>query len=85
MSDKDSEPQLGLFGTDDSEGGERWPSQERFPTNRGRLRVGDVVRDDLLGSSNPLLITGYASLAELPRFLPRFAKSEQGTVRLLMV
>ena len=84
MSDKDSEPQLGLFGSDDAGGGERWPGQERFPTNRGQLSVGDVVRDDLIGSDDPLLITGYASLAELLRFLPRFAGSEQGTVRLLI-
>lgn len=42
-----------------------WPSLWRFPTNAERPRVAGVVEDDLAGSRDPLVITGYASLDRL--------------------
>ena len=39
-----------------------WPPVERFPYNFGDEQVKRVVRADLLGSKDVLLITGYTSL-----------------------
>jgi len=39
-----------------------WPPTGRFPYNFGHERVERVVRADLLGSKDVLLITGYTSL-----------------------
>lgn len=64
-----------------------WPAQERFPVNRPRVYVGDVVGDDLRGSDKPLLIAGYSSIAELIDLVADWRRergAKQGTVRVLL-
>jgi len=46
-----------------------WPDRERFPYNYANSYVGVVVESDLRNSKNPLIITGYASLARIIDFL----------------
>jgi len=39
-----------------------WPPQQRFPLNNSGYHVEDIVIPDLVASSEPLIVTGYASL-----------------------
>lgn len=50
---------------------QRWPSHERFPYNDAERTVESVVRADLEGARDPLIITGYTSLDRLIDFLAR--------------
>lgn len=43
----------------------QWPSQERHPVNHAAANVGRLVRADLLACPAPLLVTGFAAIAEL--------------------
>jgi SNF2-related domain/Helicase conserved C-terminal domain len=64
-----------------------WPPQERFPVNHPRAHVRDVLADDLLASSAPLLIAGYSSIAELVELVAGWRRARgdpPGTVRLLL-
>jgi superfamily II DNA or RNA helicase len=63
--------QLDLFSNDIEywETTANWPAHDRFPYNHNRLTVGKLIEEDLLGSLNPLIITGYTSLDKLIRFL----------------
>lgn len=63
--------QLPLFEVD---GGNRatallnsrsWPEPTRFPVNYSRAHVRDVVWNDLVDSTSPLLVAGFSSLGEL--------------------
>ena len=49
-----------------------WPPTGRFPYNFGHERVERVVRADLLGSKDVLLITGYTSLDWIINLLAAF-------------
>lgn len=65
-----------------------WPAPSRFPLNfvRGRS-VRDTVLTDLLASDAPLIVTGYAALAEVVDFIGEFRTSREsvpsGAVRIL--
>ena len=43
----------------------QWPEQDRFPINLGQRRVDGAVLADLAEEGNPLIVTGYASLARV--------------------
>lgn len=45
--------------------GQRWPAPARFPVNRAGAKVRHQVWADLLASPRPLLVAGYASIAQL--------------------
>ncbi len=60
-----------------------WPNQQRFPHNAGRNSVGDVVLADLRSDTQPLILTGYASLDRLLDFLDE-ASRNGAKVRLLL-
>jgi hypothetical protein len=45
--------------------GATWPSQHRHPVNHSSAAVGRVVRADLTASPAPLVVTGFAAIAEL--------------------
>ena len=42
-----------------------WPDQARFPVNRATAKVRPVVWADLVGCSDPLVVTGFASIDQL--------------------
>lgn len=42
-----------------------WPDQGRFPVNHASARVRRIVWDDLRRCPTPLVVTGFASIAEL--------------------
>lgn len=46
-----------------------WPFAGDFPHNRPGVTVADVVEPDLAASADPLVITGYASLARVVSLL----------------
>lgn len=56
-------------GPDPWEVDTQWPDCERFPYNYGESNVESVVLPDLSSSRNPLIITGYTSIARLIDFL----------------
>lgn len=56
-------------GIDPWEVDTKWPDCERFPYNYGESNVESVVLPDLSSSRNPLIITGYTSIAKLIDFL----------------
>lgn len=72
--DRDA-PQMDLF---DSAPDPDWPPFARFPYNHARQRVRRAVREDLLRSEDPLIITGYASLDRVVDFLAAYRRSPTG-------
>ena len=62
---------------------DRWPDQKEFPFNAGKKSVGSVVMADLYASSNPLIVTGYASLEKIIDFCAR-VDDGVSSVRLLL-
>lgn len=78
-----AQTQLPLEGSD-----HRWPSADRFPHNFGSETVGPRILEDLLASSRPLLVTGYAGLEELLGFFSQCGSGKGGgqtrSVRLLV-
>lgn len=58
-----------------------WPPASRFPHNFGGRTVGPIVTEDLLASSEPLLITGYAGVEQLLSFFLLCDKAPSGAVR----
>ena len=60
-----------------------WPDQKEFPFNAGKKSVGSVVMADLYASSNPLIVTGYASLEKIIDFCAR-VDDGVSSVRLLL-
>jgi superfamily II DNA or RNA helicase len=84
-SSDDRQPEL--FANGGSEENEsRWPAHDRFPTNEQGQHgtVGETVREDLRECSDPLIITGFASLADLVDFLPEFRERDFENIRLLL-
>lgn len=55
---------------------ETWPSQERFPVNHASASVGRLVSRDLVSSSQPLVVTGFASIGELIDLIGDWAAEE---------
>ncbi len=45
-----------------------WPDPKEFPFNQRKVSVGSIVTSDLQSSTNPLIISGYASLDRLISF-----------------
>ncbi len=66
----------------------RWPSPGRFPVNRASAKVRPVVWHDLLESGQPMIVAGYASVAQLIDFVSEWAScrpsNEAATVRVLL-
>ena len=60
-----------------------WPDPKEFPYNARKQNVGSVVMDDLCASSNPLIVTGYASLEKIIDFCAQIGDSVS-SVRLLL-
>ncbi|PSM48492.1 helicase [Chroococcidiopsis sp. CCALA 051] len=56
-------------GADPWEVDTQWSDADRFPYNYGESNVESVVVPDLSSSCNPLIITGYTSVAKLVDFL----------------
>lgn len=64
---------------------EAWPEQDRFPVNRPGYTVGAVIRADLIGSRQPLLVAGYSSIAQLVEFIAAWSQRQpDGHVRILL-
>jgi len=55
-----------------------WPSQQRFPVNHGGSRVGEVLWGDLVESSSPLVVAGFASIGELIELLAAWGAKQTG-------
>lgn len=55
-----------------------WPFAGEFPHNRPGVTVAEVVEPDLAASAEPLVITGFASLARVVSFLARMEARRQG-------
>ena len=61
-----------------------WPEQERVPLNLSpERRVRNAVEADLRASSDPLAVTGFASLDELIEMAATYP-AERGTLRFLL-
>jgi superfamily II DNA or RNA helicase len=60
-----------------------WPDQTRFPLNRYRCKVRDVIFGDLNASARPLIVAGYGSLSTIVDFLAQIP-GEVAEVRLLI-
>lgn len=54
-----------------------WPYGDDFPHNRPGMTVAEVVEPDLGASSDPLVITGYSSLARVVALLARLENRRQ--------
>jgi superfamily II DNA or RNA helicase len=62
-----------------------WPAHEEFPFNRAGSEVGSLVLSDLAASSEPLIVAGYASVAELIEFVAEWEQhGHDGRVRVLL-
>ena len=59
-----------------------WPSPDRFPLNIGRNRVRDQVIRDLVESTSPLIVAGYAAIDHIVEFLAQLPVGQKN-VRLL--
>ncbi len=59
-----------------------WPDARRFPLNLGGGRVDAVVLADLQAADDPLIVSGYASLERIVRFLAQLP--QERPVRLLI-
>lgn len=86
-----SKDQLSLFGVNsssravDSLGRRDWPSHDSFPTNHRTARVRDVVWGDLVSSPQPLVVAGYASIAQLVELMAEWSdRGHDGTLRIVL-
>lgn len=64
-----------------------WPPSERFPVNRQRAHVRDVIWEDLVSSDNPLLVAGYSSIGEIIDLISEWGSRSEppaGRVRLVL-
>jgi hypothetical protein len=80
-------PQLGLFDQTDAGlarlANLEWPKAQRFPLNLSeKINVGVQVNEDLLSSTEPLVITGYASLDHIIQLVTQLTPTSP-TIRLL--
>jgi hypothetical protein len=76
----DDAAQLQLF--DPSASDVQWPAMERFPHNRPRHHVAQVVFGDLHASEQPLIVAGYSALGELLRLVAAVTE-KQTCIRIL--
>jgi hypothetical protein len=76
----DDAAQLQLF--DPSASDVQWPAMERFPHNRPRHHVAQVVFGDLHASEQPLIVAGYSALGELLRLVAAVTE-KQKCIRIL--
>ncbi len=60
-----------------------WPDPLRFPHNEVGYAVEKILADDFCGSTSILVITGYASLDRVVRFLDQRDFAMQSRVRLM--
>ena len=60
-----------------------WPDQARFPVNRATAKVRPVVWADLVGCSDPLVVTGFASIDQLVDLIGAWGQAgHQGRLRI---
>ena len=86
-----SDGQLSLFGDTtpsraiDLLSQREWPSHDAFPTNHRTAKVRSVVWGDLVASPQPLLVAGYASIAQLVELMADWADQDHdGTLRVVL-
>jgi superfamily II DNA or RNA helicase len=58
-----------------------WPEASRFPVNRGSAKVRSLVWADLVESDDPLIVAGYASIAQLIDFVAVWGDRHMGEGR----
>ena len=63
--------------------GMNWPDPSRFPVNHAKGRVADTVWRDLLADGSALLVTGFASIAQIVEIVAARADG-QGFTRVLL-
>ena len=63
-----------------------WPEASRFPVNRGSAKVRTQVWTDLVESDEPLIVAGYASIAQLIDFVAVWAnrRGDGSRARILL-
>lgn len=64
-------------------GVETLPDAARFPHNEGGATVGEIIAADLVTADDVLIVTGYASLAEIVRRLAPLESGRSKPLRLL--
>lgn len=65
--------------------GQTWPTPEEFPVNRHRHHVRDVVWNDLITSTHPMLVAGFSSIGQLIDLTSAWSdQGHEGQVRLLL-
>ena len=80
--------QISLFDNDidfltELAGKDDWPNPKEFPFNQRKVSVGSIIDSDLKNSSNPLIITGYASLERLITYCSKI-RPQNNTIRILL-
>lgn len=85
------EGRLDLFGINPSDraadflSGREWPAARRFPTNRRRDHVRDVVWEDLVSSRDPLLVAGYSAIGMIVELIAAWGTGpDVGHLRLVI-
>ena len=63
----------------------QWPLLRRFPTNRSREHVRDVVWGDLLASRSPILVAGYSSIGTLVELIAEWDDPSRRTSNMRLV
>ena len=83
--------QLSLFGTSSASRAvdllsqREWPPQDAFPTNHRSAKVRSVVWTDLVTSPQPLVVAGYASIAQLVELMADWGDQDhEGNLRILL-
>jgi superfamily II DNA or RNA helicase len=63
----------------------RWPDQARFPVNRGSAHVRRPVWSDLVSSTDPMVVAGYSSIAQIVELVAAWGnRHHDGTVRVVL-
>lgn len=88
MKDTENSGQISLFDQDidflaEISAREGWPDPEDFPYNKRNTSVGTIVEEDLRSSSNPLIVTGYASLDKRIKFSSEIGSNFE-SIRILL-
>jgi len=62
-----------------------WPAQDRFPINRASEQVRHVVWQDLVSSTDPVIVAGYSSIGELVAFIAEWSgHGAEGQLRIVI-